>query len=298
MHTAFTHMRNHNQVFSTLYPFKEAYYEPFGYITFPQFRVAICSPHALTPLFKIDIPGSVQRLSLTDGFAVFIAFLQKTQTITHGMGILPLSELERLKNESPFWLAVATEKGTPVGILTYKITGYQKDLRVRDFFYTTSSGKYLLLQWLGKHADQIKQILFPIKPDEEPDLWVTDAFWGDSGQIRTREWAPNPMGRVVIVEGLSGLKVGKGKVSLKISDTECPWNNRSFSFEEKNGILQVMPTEEAEDQLSISGLSALVYGCYDPNDFPYKHWGTPAKDTQSTLYSLFPPRKPFLHADF
>ena len=37
-------MKEQGQIFSTLYPFRESFYEKLGYITFPQYRNAIFSP--------------------------------------------------------------------------------------------------------------------------------------------------------------------------------------------------------------------------------------------------------------
>ncbi|MHA2407748.1 MAG: GNAT family N-acetyltransferase [Candidatus Ranarchaeia archaeon] len=298
MDTAFTHMKENKQGFSTLYPFKEAYYEKFGYIAFPQFRVARISPQSLTPLLEEKFGGTVERMSIAEGFQVYVDFLQELQPSIHGMALLPLSEIKRLKVDSPYWLAVARDGKKVVGILTYKITGYWKELRVRDFYYSNSKGKYLLLQWLGRHVDQLRQILMPIKPNETPDLWVSDTFWGEIGAIKTRDWAANPMGRVVIVEDLSGLHVGEGEISLAIEDPQCPWNNSAFTFEAKDGILQVKKTDTASETLSISGLSAVIYGSYNLEDFEYKKWGTLSPEIQKKIRTLFPPLTPYLHADF
>ncbi len=298
MDTAFTHMQENHQIFSTLYPFKEAYYEKFGYVTFPQYRVGVCTPQSLGLLLNRDLGGTVRRMTMTEGFEIFTTYLREMQKSHHGMGLLPVSELERLKDESPFWLAVAYEEDTPIGILTYKITGFWKEMRARDFYYSNTKGKYLLLQWMAKHVDQIRKIFIPIKPDEYPDLWVTDAFWGEVGQVRTREWAPNPMGRVVQVDGLSGLQVGSGCISLTIHDDQCSWNNHTFKFEAKNGILQVTKTHDSEGELSIAGLSAIIYGCYNLEDFDHKRWGSLSEDVKTRIPHLFPFALPFLHADF
>jgi predicted acetyltransferase len=298
MDTAFLHMRDTKQGISTLYPFKETYYENFGYIAFPQFRDARISPKALVPLLEEDYGGTVERVSIADGFQIYTDFLQEIQKSTHGMALLPLSEMKRLKVDSPYWLAVARHEKKVVGVLTYKITGYWKEIRVRDFYYSNSKGKYLLLQWLGRHVDQLRYVILPIKPYETPDLWVSDTFWGEVGTIKTREWAANPMGRVVQVESLTGLHVGEGEVSLKIEDPHCEWNNSAYTFTSKDGILQIEETNTAEEKLSISGLSAIVYGSYNLEDFPYKKWGMISGETQRKIKKLFPPLIPYLHADF
>jgi hypothetical protein len=147
-------------------------------------------------------------------------------------------------------------------------------------------------------VDQLRQIFLPIKPQETPDLWVSDTFWGEIGAIKTRDWAANPMGRVVSVDALPGLAVGEGKISFTIEDAQCPWNNHAFTFEAIEGILHVEKTDTAPETLSISGLSAIIYGSYNLQDFEYKKWGTLSLETQKKIHQLFPPLVPFLHADF
>ncbi|MFW9853187.1 MAG: sterol carrier protein domain-containing protein, partial [Candidatus Thorarchaeota archaeon] len=181
---------------------------------------------------------------------------------------------------------------------TYKITGFWKEIKVRDFYYKNSQGKYLLLKWLASHSDQIKEVHLPIRPDEFPETWVYDTFWGSKGKIKSRDWVPCPMGRVSIVEGLNGLNVGLGKISIKIKDEYCSWNNASFLFESKNGILHVEKTNDYDCELTIQGFSSIIYGCYNLDDFLFREWGTLSQDAKTKINQLFPPAYPHLHADF
>ena len=41
-------MKEEKQVFSLLYPFKESFYEKFGFITFPQIKIANFSPNSIS----------------------------------------------------------------------------------------------------------------------------------------------------------------------------------------------------------------------------------------------------------
>ena len=298
MFEAFEHMKNQNLVFSTLYPFKEAFYEKMGYVSFPQIRTAEFAPSSLEPLLSKNISGNVERMQISEGYEIYKNFLHEMREKIHGMGVKADTELKRVKDEAQYWLAVAKDNEEVLGILTYKITGFWKEIKVRDFYYKNSQGKYLLLKWFASHSDQIKEVHLPIRPDEFPETWVYDTLWGAKGKIKSRDWVPSPMGRVVIIEQMSGLKVGSGKISIKIKDEYCKWNNRSFLFESKNGILQVEKSNDYECELSIQGLSAIVYGCYNLEDFQYKEWGILSQDVKSKINQLFPPAYPYLHADF
>ncbi len=299
MDLSFKKMKEQNQVFSTLYPFKESFYERLGYITFPQIRTAIFSPNALVGLLKSDLGGTVERISIKDGLDIYLNFIKKIQTKIHGMGIKHDAEQVRLKDESPYWLAVAkNDDDEVIGIMTYRITGFWKELKARHFYYENSLGKYLLLQWIAHHADQVREIHLPILPEEFPETWYNDTFWGEKGKIVSREWVPSCMGRVVIINELSGLDVGSGKISIKITDEQCEWNNAIFNFESKEGKLLVSTASEFDCELSIQGLSAIIYGCYNLDDFEIKGWGKLSEEAKIKIKKFFPPVFPYLHADF
>jgi len=295
---AFNHMKKNNQVFSTLYPFKETFYERMGYISFPQIRTAEFTASNLEPILSLDTNGQVERIEIKDAFEIYREFLHQMRENIHGMGVKTDTELVRVKNESPYWLAVAKENEEILGIMTYKVTSFWKEIKVRDFYYKNSQGKYLLLKFLAKHADQVKEIHLPIRTGEFPETWINDTFWGETGKIKSRDWVPCPMGRVVIIEQMNGMKVGTGNVSIKIKDNLCEWNNGVFSFESKDGILQLEKTDNYDCELSIQGLSAVVYGCYNLDDFSFKGWGKVNEESKEKITRLFPPDSPHLHADF
>ncbi|NPD89471.1 MAG: GNAT family N-acetyltransferase [Asgard group archaeon] len=298
MKLAFDKMKEYNQGFSTLYPFKESFYERLGYVSFPQIRTAIISAKSLVPLLNLKLDGTVERMDFEEGFETYKEFLKEIRQRIHGMGVLHDTELERHKEEKKMWVIVAKEGDEIIGIMTYAITGFWKDVKVRDFYCKNSLAKYLFLQWFALHADQIKNVHIPIKPDEYPETWLNDTFWGEYGKIQSREWVPSCMGRVVVVESISNLKVGHGKLSAKITDDHCDWNNKHYTFEGKEGRLSVSESTDYECELSIQALSAIVYGCYNLDDFEIKGWAKLSEENKEKIRELFPKIPPHLHADF
>ena len=103
------------------------------------------------------------------------------------------------------------------------------------------------------------------------------------------------MGRVLDISGLGGMQVGPGSFSARISDPFCPWNEGSWKFYEAAGMLHITPSNEADCELTIQGLSALVYGVADPADFAIRDWGSPSASLQVILRSMFSVRLPYLH---
>ena len=298
MKLSFEKMKESNQGFSTLYPFKESFYERLGYVSFPQVRTAIISAKSLIPLLELKLDGTVERLDFDKGFEDYKKLLKDIRLQIHGMGVLHDADLERYKDEKKMWGIVAKEGNKTIGIMTYAITGFWKDIKVRDFYCKNSLARYLFLHWFALHADQIKSIHIPIKPDEYPETWINDTFWGESGKIQSRDWVPSCMGRVVIVENLSNLNVGEGKISIKITDEHCKWNNKNYTFGSKEGKLTIIESAEYECELSIQALSAIVYGCYNLDDFGFKGWAKLSKENKDKIRNLFPKVHPYLHADF
>ena len=299
MNLSFEKMREQGQVFSTLYPFKESFYERLGYISFPQYRNAIFSPSAVANILSKKFPGTVERISMQDGFEIYLNFIKKIQKKTHGMGIKHDTEQIRIKEESNYWLAVArNEDNEVIGIMSYRITGFWKELKVRYFYFDNSLAKYLLLQWCAHHSDQVREVHLPILPKDYPETWYNDTFWGEKGKICSRDWVPSAMGRVVLIDQLNGLHVGEGNVSFRVVDEQCNWNNDVFRFESKDGILEVSKGGEYDCEITIQGLSAIIYGCYNLDDFQFKNWGTIPEKTKNKIEALFPKLTPYLHADF
>ena len=103
------------------------------------------------------------------------------------------------------------------------------------------------------------------------------------------------MGRVLEVSEIEGMRVGPGGFRATISDPDCPWNEGTWQFESHAGRLTISPAQTADCQLTIQGLSALVYGVSDPEDFALRGWGAPSPSQIDTLRSMFPARLPYLH---
>ena len=108
----------------------------------------------------------------------------------------------------------------------------------------------------------------------------------------------SPMGRVLDVAKIGGVQTGPGCFSAHIADPLCPWNEGIWQFETRDGMLQVSPTDEADCDLSIHALAALVYGANDPDSFAIRGWGSPSPPVQETMRTMFPPQAPYLHEFF
>ena len=287
-------VREEGRSLSCLYPFRESFYERLGYVNFPQPRSAKFAPAPLQHLLERDLGGSVDRVLLADGYDVFRNYMVKIRPLVHGLAVFDYYDSIGPKR-SNYWLAVARVAGEPVGLMVYDLKGdniTQFTMRAPFFYYHTSRGKYLLLAWIARHIDQACQIELLLSPAEQPETWVEDLH------VTVESAFIAPMGRVLDVAAMAGMRTGPGRFTARLRDPICPWNEGVWQFATENGALQVSRAADAECDLSMQAVSALVYGTQDPSDFALRGWGAPAPDVEQRMRSMFPPLLPYLHEHF
>jgi predicted acetyltransferase len=282
---------------SCLYPFRESFYETLGYVTFPSPRIAKLAPSTLQPLLKKDLGGQVDLMLIGDGYDTYRHYLYKLQKQVHGLGIFVHGQKALVQQRNRSWLALARVDGELVGVMLYDLKGEEPTrftMRALRFYYDTSPGKYLLLQWIARHVDQASEVEIWLPSFERPETWLADI------QVTTESQVRAPMGRIVDVAGLGGMQTGPGRFSARINDPLCPWNEGVWQFETVDGALQVRPAEaeQADCNLTIQALTALIYGTHDVADFVIRGWGTPSPELRTILQSIFVPQAPYLHEYF
>jgi hypothetical protein len=294
--------RDDGQVFSTLHPFRESFYERLGYVTFPLSRIARLAPSALTPLLSRDLGGRIELALIGDSYDAYRDYLARMRLRTHGMGFFVHPDWASA-NRNRFWLAQAMVGGEAVGLMLYDLKGEEETkflFRAMRFYYETSQGRYLLLQWIARHVDQADRVELRLAPAEQPETWLADLGVKTESDIRAA------MGRVLDVARLGGMAVGPGCFTAHISDPLCPWNEGAWRFESANGesansvlrVERVAAGEPSDCRLTIQGLTGLVYGTHDPGDFAIRGWGDPAPAVQAMMRAMFPAMIPHLHERF
>ena len=295
----FADIHEREQPVSCLYPFRESFYERLGYAAFPSPRYVTLDPHQLTPLVRMAKPGRVETVSLADGWERWRAFLTGYQPQVHGFSLRSEQGTRWRQDANDAWVALAFDDETsqqPSGLMTYRVTGYTGELRGDAFYYTSSAAKYQLLDWIGRHVDQVKRAVVKLGPAEYPELWFRDLD-AHSASHDEHAW-PSPMARITSVPGLAGIGSGDGTFSARIVDEQCDWNDGVFTFTGENGALAVEAGGDAASTLTIQGLSALIYSGYDPDDISFRHWGEIDPADRPTIRRMFEPAYPIMHEEF
>ena len=188
--------RDDRQPFSALYPFRESFYERMGYVTLSRGHLLKVAPANLTPLLKRELGGRVERLSIADGYDLARAYALGVRQRTHGMAVFDRPEKEHALHHNDYWIALAFHGREVIGAMPYSIRhepGTGNVLKGPRFLYDTSQARYLLLQWIARHADQVAQAEIRVAAFERPDTWLTDArssveFSGTPMRARGRCW--------------------------------------------------------------------------------------------------------------
>jgi predicted acetyltransferase len=286
--------REAGQAFSTLYPFRESFYERLGYVTMPLPRKAFFSPAGLAPLLKVDLPGKVTLGLIGERYDEYRAYLAEMLETAHGTAIFAQPDYGAAgRNRS--WVAQAVVDGRVEGVMLYALKGEEEtkyQFQAIRFYYSSMRARYLLLQWIARHVDQAERVEMWLAPGEQPEMWLADIGVKVETALRA------PMGRVTDVAAIGGMQVGPGEVAARISDPLCPWNEGAWRFVSDGGALLVERTQEAASELTIQGLSALVYGAHEPESFALRGWGDAPPEVVAALRAMFPPRIPHLHERF
>ncbi|MEL6307683.1 MAG: GNAT family N-acetyltransferase [Chloroflexota bacterium] len=294
----FSQMNAQGMAVSTLYPFRESFYERLGYTTFLHRRRVSCNVSDLRSLITHEFPGTVTFGHQSDGWEEQYAFMREHQIRVHGMGFFADEAMNHLYGKKEWWFAHAyDENGILVGVMPYRITGFQGTFEVPYLYTQNSLARYLLLQYIARHIDQVTKLdILRLLPDERPETWLSDLNFKAEPDI----WI-TPMGRVINVRGLAGISVDDDAVTLAISDKFCEWNNGVFTFSSEDGKLVITEKDvntDVDAHLSINGLSALIFGTHDLHDFRWREWGQLSDATIKRLQMLFPMQAPYLFTSF
>jgi predicted acetyltransferase len=293
---AFARIREDGQPVSALYPFRESFYERLGYAGWTRPRYTTLHPADLQPLLRLDKPGAVEHMMIADGYDAWAAFLRDYQAQTHGFALRHPDNMVSERDENRTWLVLVREGGEVTGAMTYRITGYTQSLIARTFYARTAAAHYHLLDWVARHADQVKEARIRVAADAFPELWYRD-LEAPTATNDEENWAA-PMGRVIAIDGLSGIGAGDGEATVEVVDEFCPWNSGVWTLRGSGSLLEVTPGGTPSASITIQGLSALLFTGTDPDVFPFRGWGAVDAATATGLRTLFPPAAPFIHEEF
>lgn len=289
-------MRADGQPVSSLYPFRESFYERFGFTGWTAARWIRVNPANLGSLLKTPKQGTVRQRSMKDGAEDWIAFLKERQEDIHGFSLNGPARQAAWAGENQYWVTTVHEDDAITGAMIYRITDDVSSMVVMSFLWSTVNAQYQLLEFVARHVDQIREARICVPPGSEPELWLTDAKMTVHSDVPESWFAP--MARVVSIDGLQGIHVGTGEITVSITDPQCPWNEGIWTLRSADGQMEVEQGGEPQAELTIQALSALIFSGIEPSLLRYRGWGDPDDASITSLRALFPPVEPFIFEMF
>jgi predicted N-acetyltransferase YhbS len=204
-------MRDAGRPVSSLYPFRPSFYERFGFVGLPRVRTTTFPPAGLAHLLRAELPGTVSRVHVREGYAEHRALVLRLLKERHGFAVFSDTRAASMGHTQDRWVAIArADDGVAVGAVAYRVDQHGGDLIADDLLVTGPLGRALLLQYFARHVDQVGRIVMAVGADEMPELWGTDLAAHTEADVRFPQ-SPAPMARVLSVDGLAGLAVGAGR---------------------------------------------------------------------------------------
>ncbi len=291
---------------SMLRPFKESYYEKFGYV-----RTA----HSI----RIDLPNTsfheyrtahstgpaIERVPAAEAKTKYFGALRSASDLVHGRvvseRISSRNFAERFKDRQALFVSRADEISA---MLMYRKEGFLEKgkMTVSDFFWRDRESLLAVFGFFSIHRDQIGTVSMALPFDSN----ITAMIPRIPGPVTMKFVAAPWMVRIIdvraVLDGfpIEGTYHDAERVTIEVIDPLCEWNNLVLTLTASEGTVQVEEAEGSPDvTLSISAISAMIYGSFPvsqiESEFPP---ATATADAVALLDRWFPERTLFNDYDF
>lgn len=305
MKNVFNDMKKENTAVSMLMPFKEGYYEKFGYTGTNSNLIVEIPLESLLHHLKCKTPDEYEELRLPcpEGLDDFLNFFSEIAAEYHGLISLESIDIDVLEKNLKNWLFIFIEKdGEIKAAARYLKKGYSRGfkwvdegiIKVRDFYWKSIKVRNLLFKYLAKHRDQIVKINFEIPFGKNYYPWLLDTINPVNVKVNKVPW----MVRIIDVEeALKEIPVSvEGEILLEVKDDWCNWNNGIYLLTAKKDFLEVKRKDKSANEtiIDIRGLSALLYGSLSMDELSSRDLiKCKNTDDRNLLQRWFPPETIF-----
>jgi len=292
---------------STLYPFRDTFYTAFGYVNGSTDLFLKVDPRFFNRWKKLPEGYKVERLSSIDGFKYYRSIHDKAMNNIHGGVKRSEDRWKEYDNPGPISYAVAFgPSGEAEGVIKYYSKGYgsgfswteEGKMDILDIYFLTPKARHALYNYLFLFTDQVVKVKYPLTPGEsELYPWMQGYCMVDVDHSNI--W----MGRIIDIQNtIQNLPASKeGILRIKISDPDFIENNQTFEISSQNNKLKVkiLGEKEADIEMTIQGLTSLVYGFLPSYDLEPFEWIKGATEKHlSLLDNWFPYKLPKLTEGF
>lgn len=277
MQEGFKMMHEKGQPVSMLDPFKQSYYEQFGYVA-ANTAYIVQAPLKQLNIFDATQPNldwTFERVRARNAKEEYLKFVCEIGPIHyHGYLIFktfPDALWRQFTKES--LIVFVKYKGQIQALSRYRIKGVQIEgethstMHVLDLLWRTREARDKLFFFFKQHQDQIQNIRIHAPFDTKVEHWFKDA------QLKVNQARTPWMVRIIdaknAVQNLPG--AGDDTVTIELTDANCPWNNGIFSLQSEKGRLRLTKSSgHPVVTATIQALSALVYGTHPIEELEFQ----------------------------
>ncbi|MFW6211921.1 MAG: GNAT family N-acetyltransferase [Spirochaetota bacterium] len=292
----FERMRASGQAVSMLRPFRERFYEQFGYVRSNgaiDYRIS-CRSFAQFA----GKQGEIEACDIRDPTTRVRYFeaLQKRFSDVHGRVLFEELDDKRFAKRFANRVALfATRAGEVEAIATYTKEGFLSEgkLEVADFLWRDADAREQLFAYFALHRDQISTITITLPYDTNIHAMIPGIEDRVEATYRGAPW----MVRIIEpMQAFNGIPArGEFEIVVGVSDPICESNNGAIRLEARDGTIAASATKaKADVDLTIEAASSLLYGTLSPELFYREHQpdihNEPAWDA---LMQALPPRTLF-----
>ncbi len=270
----FEKMNNSGQVFSHLYPFTMAFYRKYGYeLCCREVEWTIPSDYLpqedFSGLVRYDNDVSQQE----DIKKVFQEFIK--------MYNLSVNKSERMWNRffkvnsaytTGAYSYIHYTDGVADGFISYRVIESENDIQSfstgNKFYFTSQKALIDLLSFMGSLRAYYKNLKITL-PENIDISYVLSEICGGWGKKNVKKEIYD-IGATRIVNVKRAFEHakynGSGKISVKVNDKYCPWNDKIFEVEFDGECCSVCESEYYDIELDIGSLTALLLGFRSAED--------------------------------
>jgi predicted acetyltransferase len=257
-------MHDRGQYLSGLGPFSYRFYQRFGWDWVGEMR-RITLPAEIAPAFigggDIETYEGGEALELIK--PLYLRYARQYRGMCDRVGRVPDWWDQRLGSDNSHKVYVHVYRdsagGAPTGYLTFRHPQGGDTAQIGDFVAFDAAAYRALLSVLHYSYPLVKRIVWEAPMDDPLPVHVMERGLEQSV-------APLFMGRIVDVkaalESISPAHGMEGKLTVRVVDKQCSWNDQAFAVEAGSGHVRTRPTTTQPDiELDIRALSQAYWGC-------------------------------------
>lgn len=311
LENTFQYMKEHDYAVSMLMPFKESFYQKYGYVKANGKIILKMRLGEWSYYLKKNTSSRLDYVMLDarEGKRIYLDFVKTIANTIHGFTMFPdiqEAEWNKAVRDEIIVLVKNKENGIVEGLAKYRKSGFMDkgEIIISEIYWKDLNSRDALFSYFARHIDQINYITLPIPMGVNFYSWFLDSLTPFEATIHHYTWMVRVMDVIKAVSGLHSVNYD-GSLVIELNDPHCKWNNGLFEIRSENGILTADKTDSFPTlSMDIKAMSSLVYGALSIEELLHRRWisfhhnNTNVVEALGLLRKWFPTRFIFIPNDF